>query len=148
MNSSYLFLNEFTDLALTTSSGNMFQCGTILFVKKFFLCGKFLLYCMLSLCLLPLMPLAGPKWLIKLVTVFGLNHSILLNPFTHLKYWKYMHHKTHFYPYIYSDLSLIYGTVCPKSVFYGASFSKYLGFNGLHPSTRDYGTVHTFILYI
>ena len=26
-----------------------------------------------------------------------------------------------------------------KSVFYGASISKYLGFNALHPSTRDYG---------
>ena len=25
-----------------------------------------------------------------------------------------------------------------KSVFYGASFSKYLGFNALQPSTRDY----------
>ena len=24
-------------------------------------------------------------------------------------------------------------------MFYGASISKYLGFNALHPSTRDYG---------
>ena len=28
-----------------------------------------------------------------------------------------------------------------KSVFYGASISKYLGFNALHPTTRDYGRV-------
>ena len=32
----------------------------------------------------------------------------------------------------------------PESVFYGASISKYLGFNALHPSTRDYGILFYF----
>ena len=65
----------------------MFQNGTILFVKKCSLCGNFLMNCLLSLCLLPLMPLAGLKRQIELVTVSGLNHSILLNPLKHFKYW-------------------------------------------------------------
>ena len=41
------------------------------------------------------------------------------------------------------DSKWLYETIMqtwPKSVFYGASISKYLGFNALHPSTKYYGS--------
>lgn len=79
---SSLCLNWLTEEDSITLACSSFQIGTMRLMKK-----RFLAPCLDSRRLCPLIPLAGPDWLIELGRGFGLSQFMNLISLYILKYW-------------------------------------------------------------